>query len=107
MEYLLCRSTFFARLTQLVNFISPNYAHHEPTSCVFLFPFTSLTFSCPILQSMHSALCPSALVWLLEARFLFQVADRESDDFLFVPNADGQIKQLQSVCASEPICIGE
>ena len=62
MEYLLCRSTFFARLAQLVNFISPNYAYHEPTSYVVLFTFLHWPFSCPILQSMHSALCPSALV---------------------------------------------
>ena len=51
MEYLLCRSTFLTRWPQLVTFISPNYAHHEPTSWVFLFPFLRWPFSCPILPN--------------------------------------------------------
>ena len=41
---------FFARLTQLVNFLCFSISFHWP-------------FSCPILQSMHSALCPSVLFW--------------------------------------------
>ena len=82
MGHLLCLCTIFACWPQIVNFISPNYAQSSgfvqtkfigslavwlPWAYFLLFlfrniSFSLLTFFLPNFKSMHSALCPSALV---------------------------------------------
>ena len=86
----------FGMLTKL-----PNYAHHEPTSCVFLFPFLHWPFSCPILQSMHSALCPSVLFQFYSDDFtdflcmVFLFAFPSGDKY-YIQTYDGELRSDSS-----------
>ena len=82
MGYMLCLFTIFAWWPQIVNLISPNYAQSSvlvQIKCIgslavwlrwayflcFYVSFSLLTFSRPILPSLHSGLCLSALVFYL------------------------------------------